>query len=431
MDNSADTSKEARDDFSPATKDLIAKRSGYVCAYPGCRRMTIAGSDNRKSGLTMTGVAAHITAASKHGPRYDPKMSPEERKSETNGIWTCQIHGKFIDDNPSRCNIDEIRRWKAQHEKWVFDRVESGTELFNRGVCRLRFANVGVFSGEYAFPFGRHNVLVGLNEAGKTSVCEVLSAFSGGVHWDRFNQRFDFSRGAASRTFIEISQQSGQAKTAVRLSPQFIPSGRARSQNLLQRVHVEVNGCPSADWPRSLFRVLYFDNQLYRDHHSDPKDTFVKALRYLANVLDTDEDLIWDSLREELFTSSVFGNRFRRAGHRKVEILVPDGRTFFLPHGNLSFTEQQIAFLDIAIKLTTCSSQNINWIYIFDTTFFERLDQSRKKLLFQKFTEVESNSLQTLFCLHSIKDAEVLKDLQSEKWVNAEHFGNLTLHSFL
>ncbi|MEK9817519.1 MAG: hypothetical protein VW447_10510, partial [Limnobacter sp.] len=124
MDDSADTLKEARDDFLPATKDLIAKRSGYVCAYPGCRRMTIAGSDDRKSGLTMTGVAAHITAASKHGPRYDTNMSPEERRSETNGIWTCQIHGKFIDDNPSRCSTDEIRRWKAQHEKWVFYRVE-------------------------------------------------------------------------------------------------------------------------------------------------------------------------------------------------------------------------------------------------------------------------------------------------------------------
>lgn len=425
------TEVEGRDDFSPATKDLLAKRSGYVCAYPGCRRMTVAGSDDRKSGLTMTGVAAHITAASKKGPRYEVDMSPDERASETNGIWTCQIHGKFIDDNPSKCSVVELRRWKAQHEKWVFDRVESGAELFDRGVCRLSFGNVGTFSTEFTISVGRNNILVGLNESGKTSFCQILSAFSGGDHWKKFNQRFDFSKRATSRTYIEVCQQSNHTRTTIRLSPQIISSSRKKTENSRQRIHVEVNGCPSPDWPRSMFRVLHFENQLYRVHHSDPKDTFVKALRYLANVLGTDEELVWDSLREELFASSTFGNRFKRTGHRKLEILVPDGRTFFLPHESLSFTEQQMAFLDVALKLASCSSKSENWIYIFDTAFFQRLDQITKASLFKKLTEHENSNVQTLFCLNSAEDAEVLKDVQSDKWVNAEHFGDLTLHSFL
>lgn len=423
--------EEGRDDFSPSTRDLLAKRSGYVCAYLGCKRMTVAGSDDRKSGLTMTGVAAHITAASKKGPRYDPDMRPEERVSETNGIWTCQIHGKFIDDNPSKCSVVELRRWKAQHEKWVFDRVESGVELFNRGVCRLSFGNVGIFSKEFAIPFGRNNVLVGINESGKTSFCQILSAFSGGDHWKQFNHRFDFSKQAASRAYIELSHHSDHTTKSVRLSPQAMSTGKRKADNSRQRIHVELDGCPSPDWPRSLFRVLYFETQLYHMHYSEPKDTFVKSLRYLANVLGTDEDLVWDSLREELFASSTFGNRFRRIGHRKVEILVPDGRTFFLPHRLLSFTEQQMAFLDIALKLVSCTSKNENWIYIFDTAFFQRLDQRRKSTVFEKLTEYESSNVQTLFCLSSVEDAEVLKDIQSDKWVNAEHFGGLTLHAFL
>ena len=113
--------EEGRDDFSSATREMLAKRSGYICAYPACKRMTVAGSDDRRSGITMTGVAAHITAASRKGPRYDPAMSHDERSSESNGIWTCQIHGKFIDDNPSKCTTEELRRWKSQHEKWVFE----------------------------------------------------------------------------------------------------------------------------------------------------------------------------------------------------------------------------------------------------------------------------------------------------------------------
>jgi hypothetical protein len=422
---------DGRDEFSLSTRDLLAKRSGYICAYPGCKRMTVAGSDDRKSSLTMTGVAAHITAASKKGPRYDPNMSPEERSSETNGIWTCQIHGKFIDDNPSKCSDVELRRWKAQHEKWVFDRVESGVELFNHGVCCLSFGNIGMFSETFKIPFGRNNVLVGANESGKTSFCEILSAFSGGDHWKQFNRRFDFSKRAVSRTYIELSHQGDNTTKTVRLSPQVIATGRRKADNSSQRIHIEVDGCPSLDWPRSLFRVLYFESQFNHTHHSEPKDTFVKALRYLANVLGTDENLIWDSLREELFTSSIFGYRFRRIGHRKVEILVPDGRKFFAPHKNLSFTERQMAFLDITLKLVPCTSRKENWIYIFDTAFFQRFDQNRKSAVFKKLTEFESSNVQTLFCLNSIEDAEILKDIQSDKWINAEHFGGLTLHSFL
>jgi hypothetical protein len=425
------TEEDGRNDFSSSTRELLAKRSGYICAYPSCKRMTVARSDDRESGFTMIGIAAHITAASKNGPRYDPDMSVEERAGETNGIWTCQIHGKFIDDNPSKCSIDELRRWKAQHEKWVFDRVESGVELFNRGVCRLRFGNVGMFSDDFVISLGRNNVLVGVEESGKTTVCQILSAFSGGDHWKQFNDRFSFSKRSACRAHIQLYLQSNHKTTAIRLSPQVMSGGRRKADNARQRVHIEINGCPTPDWPRSLLRVLYFESQLYHMHYSEPKDTFVKALRYLANVLGTDEDLVWDSLREELFASSTFGNRFRRTGHRKVEILVPDGRTSFLPHGGLSFTEQQMAFLDIALKLASCGSRNENWLYVFDTAFFQRLNQQRKSLVFKKLTELDSSNVQTLFCLNSKEDAEVLRDIQSDKWVNAEHFGNLTLHSFL
>lgn len=425
------TAENERDDFSPSTRDLLAKRSGYICAYPGCKRMTVAGSDDRKSGLTVIGVAAHITAASKKGPRYDPGMCIEERTGEANGIWTCQNHGKFIDDNPSRCSVEELRRWKAQHEKWVFDRVESGNELFNRGVYRLSFGSVGVFTEAFEISFGRNNVLVGANESGKTTFCQILSAFSGGDHWKHFNNRFDFSKRSANRAYIELSHQYEQITTAIRLSPQIMSGGKRKIDNARQRVHIEVNGCPSTDWPRSLFRVLYFEDQLYIRHYAEPKDTFVKALRYLAKVLGTDEDLVWDSLREELFTSSIFGNRFRRTGHRKVEILVPDGRAFFLPHERLSLTEQQTAFLDIALKLASSSSNNGRWLYLFDTSFFQPFDTKRKSFMFKKLTELDKSNVQTLFCLNSIEDAEVLRNIQSDKWVNAEHFGNLTLHSFL
>src|SRR5579863_6895636 len=117
-ETSAPLAADNRDEFSPSTKDLLAKRAGYMCAFPGCRRLTVGPSEDRLTETTMVGVAAHITAASQRGPRYKASLSPEERSSERNGVWTCQTHGKLIDDNPSTHTEEEIARWKKQHEDW-------------------------------------------------------------------------------------------------------------------------------------------------------------------------------------------------------------------------------------------------------------------------------------------------------------------------
>lgn len=85
----------------------------------------------------MVGVAAHITAASATGPRYDALMSSNERSSERNGIWTCQTHGKLIDDNASRHTVAELLRWKTQHEELIFSRVANASNHVREGVAKV------------------------------------------------------------------------------------------------------------------------------------------------------------------------------------------------------------------------------------------------------------------------------------------------------
>jgi hypothetical protein len=67
----------ARDDFSRPVVDKLAKRVGVKCSYPDCRAPT-SGPDGG-DGVTNTGVAAHITAASPGGARYDETLTPELR----------------------------------------------------------------------------------------------------------------------------------------------------------------------------------------------------------------------------------------------------------------------------------------------------------------------------------------------------------------
>ena len=57
-----------RDDFSQATKDLLANRVGWKCSNPNCRKAT-RGAGAEKTDIINIGVASHITAASKGGPR--------------------------------------------------------------------------------------------------------------------------------------------------------------------------------------------------------------------------------------------------------------------------------------------------------------------------------------------------------------------------
>lgn len=105
----------ARDDFSRAVIDRLSKRVGMRCSNPDCRRPT-AGPD-ADGGTTNLGVAAHITAASPGGARYDPELSGEQRSDIVNGIWLCQVHAKLIDDDELSYPPAVLREWKdtAEH----------------------------------------------------------------------------------------------------------------------------------------------------------------------------------------------------------------------------------------------------------------------------------------------------------------------------
>ena len=63
-----------RDDFSQRTKDLLANRVGWKCSNPNCRKAT-RGAGTGKENIINIGIASHITAASKGGPRYDENIT--------------------------------------------------------------------------------------------------------------------------------------------------------------------------------------------------------------------------------------------------------------------------------------------------------------------------------------------------------------------
>lgn len=117
-----------RDDFSTKTIETLARRVGYRCSNPDCPLQSTSGPHEDPSRSVNIGVAAHITAASKGGPRYDGSLTPAQRRSITNGIWLCQNCAKLIDSDALRFTVEMLRRWKEEAEAAASCRVSGRPE---------------------------------------------------------------------------------------------------------------------------------------------------------------------------------------------------------------------------------------------------------------------------------------------------------------
>ena len=110
------------DDFSALVKGVLAARVGNLCSRPECRALTSGPQADPAKALNL-GVAAHITAASPGGPRYDSGLLPEERSAPANGIWLCQNCAKLVDNDVSRFSVQVLKTWKADAEGQAESRI--------------------------------------------------------------------------------------------------------------------------------------------------------------------------------------------------------------------------------------------------------------------------------------------------------------------
>lgn len=111
-----------RNNFTESIKRKIAARAGNRCSNPECRAPTSGPQVTPDKALNI-GVAAHITAAAPGGPRYEPKLTSDERGSINNSIWLCENCAKLVDNDEVRYSVKILRNWKNIAEDEALNQI--------------------------------------------------------------------------------------------------------------------------------------------------------------------------------------------------------------------------------------------------------------------------------------------------------------------
>ena len=115
-----------RDDFTPHTRRKLAERVCFLCSNPSCRKQTVGPAAKDCSKSVNIGIAAHITAASPGGSRYDFALSSYERRNISNGIWLCSNCAKLIDSDVEHFSVQLLCSWKSEAEKKARRAIATG-----------------------------------------------------------------------------------------------------------------------------------------------------------------------------------------------------------------------------------------------------------------------------------------------------------------
>ncbi len=169
-----------RDDFSEPTKRNLARRVNYKCSFPECLKPT-EGPHTDPNKYLSVGVAAHISAASETGPRYNEDLSEAERKDITNGIWLCETHARMIDKDAKRYPVETLNEWKTISEGIALKELEGikAEEKVANPIleAEIRFASGGQTNNGFNFAatFKEHG--------GKGPISPLQKLYNFTQHW--------------------------------------------------------------------------------------------------------------------------------------------------------------------------------------------------------------------------------------------------------
>jgi len=119
--------------YKPSTIRRLDTLSGNECAEPNCRKKLIA-----EDGQSIISKICHIEAASKEGPRWNEKMTDDERRDFSNLLLLCDEHHTIIDNknNEAIYTVSLLKKWKKDHEDKILQ-LSSNKNILSKNPSAL------------------------------------------------------------------------------------------------------------------------------------------------------------------------------------------------------------------------------------------------------------------------------------------------------
>lgn len=419
---------EKRDNFPVRVKEILAKRAGYRCSVPGCKRLTI-GPNADPNKFTSTGVAAHIISASRDkGPRADPNVSSDYRKSIANGIWCCATHGMQIDSDESGHSVATLHAWKEDHETFI--RLDYEDRFVGKGiVTSVKVENLGRFETPQTIRFSKKTLILGGNKTGKRLLCHMVSSLSNAEFGSRW-QGASFKSGTSSAEIETFST----TKTTWKI-------------HFGDRLIYNANGDP-VPAIYSGIRVLQLDGQFLatgpsrsefgRGDSEDPEEDEAWQKEWdsvflddLAGMFDLNRDGIITALKIMENTPGKFFADVRINGENlSWRVNHVNNSALYWSFGQLGGGERQFVILDIILRLAEYSAKFSPTILILNQYTFHSMDQGNLLWILEKLGKLELQC-QLIVPLYYWRDA-----IPQENWAirhlrsDSDH-GPVTIHEGL
>lgn len=379
-----------RDDFSQRTKSRLAKDAGYVCSFPLCRLATrFYVEKNGKLIQRNIGEAAHITAASPKGPRFDATLSHDRRKSHHNGIWMCRNHAHYIDIVPDAVSVELLKEWKAKHNKDVTTGIVqmAGKTYVDRlwQVRKVTVQGVGPFVDKRSVSLKKFNILCGPEGSGKSLLCQCICAFASPSFYKLVRRRFilrnenvqvslgiDF--GVPNALTQEIYKWS-RCRNRLRLSPTSAISHALALQNSLNALIIDYSAMCSG------------------------KVMMASAMSEMAKMLGLTLDQMWAAIEKMSGIKTSLNVSINRDGLSDAKASI-DNR-LMLPFNSLSGGERALVLVDMALRCIYAAPADQQWLIVIENSILYSLDEVFRKRVFDALYMTPLN-VQVIVCVNDL-----------------------------
>jgi len=360
--------KMARDNFSVNIKFVLAQRAGYLCSI--CTQSTIGPSSESDTSVNLTGIAAHISAASPGGRRFDANLTSEQRSDISNGIWLCNTHADLIDGDEITYTTEYLKQVKANHEQKIQFK-QSGITPERGAIVKIDFSNLGVVTKPVTMEFADKNIVVSNNGLGKTLMCEFLASLANKKFLKRWTKR---RSGEALNSYFNIYY----------------------FKNSLDKfsIHIDINNTISYslnDSPIPILetplRILYLRQSFWEFLRkiSDEQRKELSLINLLASYFEISEKELVNVIHSIIRDKKIFVNDIS-FNDKEDDLLVKmssrpeSGRFRFWA---LSGGEQERVIIEIALKIAVYYAKFNSTVLIIDSNSISIIDSAGINRLFE------------------------------------------------